>query len=305
MSELLDAFRAGDGVDLIRDAVQLVLQELIEIEATEQIGAARYERTDTRVTERNGSRPRLLATQAGDIELRIPKLRKGSFFPSDPGAAPADRPGALRGGDGGLRQRRVDPLGRRPGRRARGRRRGSRSPRCHGSAPASTRSSARSAPAASITSSSPTSTSTPPTCTSATPASQVCSMAVVIATGITATGEREVLGCRRRRLRRRGVLARLPALAASPRAGRGAAGDLRPARRPRRRPAPLVPGRRPSTLPGPLRPQPARPRPQVASGHGRRGVPHDLRPTRRRHRRRRPGTRSATSSATGSPRSPC
>ena len=82
LSDLLDAFRAGEGVDLIRDAVQLVLQELIETEATEQIGAARYERSDTRVTERNGSRPRLLTTQAGDIGLRIPKLRKGSFFPS-------------------------------------------------------------------------------------------------------------------------------------------------------------------------------------------------------------------------------
>jgi transposase-like protein len=82
VSELLDAFRAGDGVDLIRDAVTMVLQELIEVEAAEQIGAARYERTDTRITDRNGSRPRLLTTQAGDIELRIPKLRKGSFFPS-------------------------------------------------------------------------------------------------------------------------------------------------------------------------------------------------------------------------------
>src|SRR4051812_35545707 len=82
LSELLEAFRAGEGVDLIRDAVRLVLQELIELEAAEEIGARRYERTDSRVTDRNGSRPRLLATQAGDIELRIPKLRKGSFFPS-------------------------------------------------------------------------------------------------------------------------------------------------------------------------------------------------------------------------------
>ena len=46
------------------------------------IGAGRYERSDTRVTERNGARPRLLTTQADDVELRIPKLRKGSFFPS-------------------------------------------------------------------------------------------------------------------------------------------------------------------------------------------------------------------------------
>ena len=82
LSEVLDAFRAGEGVDLIRSAVQMVLQELIEVEATEQIGAARYERSDTRTTERNGSRQRLLATKAGDVELRIPKLRKGSFFPS-------------------------------------------------------------------------------------------------------------------------------------------------------------------------------------------------------------------------------
>src|SRR5215213_5884142 len=80
-SELLEAFRAGEGVDLIRESVQLVLQNLIETEAAERIGADRYERTDTRVTDRNGSRPRLLATQVGDVQLRIPKLRKGSFFP--------------------------------------------------------------------------------------------------------------------------------------------------------------------------------------------------------------------------------
>jgi transposase-like protein len=82
LSELLDAFRAGDGVDLVRESVRLVLQEPIEIEAAEVIGAGRYERSDERTTERNGHRPRLLATQAGDIELGIPKLRKGSFFPS-------------------------------------------------------------------------------------------------------------------------------------------------------------------------------------------------------------------------------
>jgi putative transposase len=81
-SELLEAFRAGEGVDLIRESVRLVMQELIETEASQQVGAGRYERTDTRVTDRNGSRPRLVATQAGDVQLRIPKLRKGSFFPA-------------------------------------------------------------------------------------------------------------------------------------------------------------------------------------------------------------------------------
>ena len=81
-SELLEAFRAGEGVDLIRESVRLVMQELIETEATERVGAGRYERSESRVTDRNGSRPRLVATQAGDVELRIPKLRRGSFFPA-------------------------------------------------------------------------------------------------------------------------------------------------------------------------------------------------------------------------------
>ncbi len=60
----------------------MVFQELIETEFADVIGAARYERSDERVTHRNGSRPRLLSTKAGDVQLRIPKMREGSFFPS-------------------------------------------------------------------------------------------------------------------------------------------------------------------------------------------------------------------------------
>jgi len=82
VSDLLDALRAGDGVDLVRESVRMVLQELIETEAAETIGAGRYERTDTRATERNGSRPKLLTTKGGDVTVAIPKLRTGSFFPS-------------------------------------------------------------------------------------------------------------------------------------------------------------------------------------------------------------------------------
>ena len=76
-SELLEAFRAGEGVDLIRESVRMVMQELIETEAAERIGAGRYERADTRVTDRNGSRPRLLATQAGDVELSSRSCGRG------------------------------------------------------------------------------------------------------------------------------------------------------------------------------------------------------------------------------------
>jgi transposase-like protein len=79
---VLEALRAGEGVDLVRDTVRVALQGLIELEATERIGAAPYQRSEDRVTERNGYRPRMLTTKAGDVELRIPKLRKGSFFRS-------------------------------------------------------------------------------------------------------------------------------------------------------------------------------------------------------------------------------
>jgi len=82
LSSLLETIRAGDGADVLRDAMALVLQELIELEATQAIGAGRYERTDERATHRNGSRTRVLSTKAGDVELHIPKLREGSFLPS-------------------------------------------------------------------------------------------------------------------------------------------------------------------------------------------------------------------------------
>ncbi len=79
---LLGAIRAGGDIDIIRRGVEVVLQALIEAEATETIGATRYERSETRTNQRNGSRDRLLTTKAGDVELKIPKLRRGSFFPS-------------------------------------------------------------------------------------------------------------------------------------------------------------------------------------------------------------------------------
>ena len=82
LSELLDALRAGEMTDTIRMSLEWIIQQLIEAEATERIGAGLYERTDERTTQRNGHRPRLWATKAGDLELKIPKLRSGSFFPS-------------------------------------------------------------------------------------------------------------------------------------------------------------------------------------------------------------------------------
>jgi transposase-like protein len=82
LSKLLSALQAGEVTDTARASLEWVLQQLIEAEATAVIGAAHGERTDTRTTQRNGHRPKLVSTQAGDVELGIPKLRQGSFFPS-------------------------------------------------------------------------------------------------------------------------------------------------------------------------------------------------------------------------------
>ena len=81
VSELLDALAVGEGVDLVRELAGWALQQLIEAEATEAIGAERWERAPERITHRNGHRRRILSTKAGDLEVGIPKFRKGSFFP--------------------------------------------------------------------------------------------------------------------------------------------------------------------------------------------------------------------------------
>jgi putative transposase len=80
--EVLEALKAADVDDRIRAATETLYQALIEAELTAVIGAGPHERTESRTAQRNGSRPRTLTTTAGDLELRIPKLRAGSFFPS-------------------------------------------------------------------------------------------------------------------------------------------------------------------------------------------------------------------------------
>ena len=82
LSELAEVFRTGEGTDFIRECVRVAMQELIDAEATAAIGAGRYERTESRVTERNGSRPRLLTTHAGDIALAFPSCAPGRSSPA-------------------------------------------------------------------------------------------------------------------------------------------------------------------------------------------------------------------------------
>src|SRR6187397_2239375 len=80
--EILDAIKEADVADRVRESAATIYQVLIEAELTSVIGAEPHERSEARTAQRNGHRPRTLSTTAGDLELRIPKLRTGSFFPS-------------------------------------------------------------------------------------------------------------------------------------------------------------------------------------------------------------------------------
>ena len=73
----------GERLDFLRESLTWVCQQLMEAEVSELVGAARGERApEERLTHRNGYRPRPWHTRAGELELAIPKLRRGSYFPS-------------------------------------------------------------------------------------------------------------------------------------------------------------------------------------------------------------------------------
>ena len=78
LSELLE--KAGDG-DFLRSVAEAVLQLLMEADVEGLIGAGRYERGGERTTWRHGHRDRVFDTRLGSLQLRIPKLRQGSYFP--------------------------------------------------------------------------------------------------------------------------------------------------------------------------------------------------------------------------------
>jgi putative transposase len=80
--EVLDTLKTAGVEDRIRVAAETIYQALIDAELTAVIGAGPYERSEDRTAQRNGFRARTLSTTAGDLDLRIPKLRTGSFFPS-------------------------------------------------------------------------------------------------------------------------------------------------------------------------------------------------------------------------------
>ncbi|MET3415067.1 transposase-like protein [Methylobacterium sp. 1030] len=78
---LIEALQKADDGNFLRSIVETVLQILIEADVDGLIGAGRYERSGERSTYRNGHRERSLDTRLPSLNLKIPKLRTGSYFP--------------------------------------------------------------------------------------------------------------------------------------------------------------------------------------------------------------------------------
>jgi putative transposase len=78
---LIELLQKQDDGDFLRAVAEAVLQLLMEHDVEGVVGAGRYERRDGRQTWRNGYRDRELKTRLGALNLRVPKLRQGSYFP--------------------------------------------------------------------------------------------------------------------------------------------------------------------------------------------------------------------------------
>src|SRR4029453_14327623 len=83
VEEVVRKVRVGEHADVLRESVRWLAGQLMEVEVSELIGAEHGERRpDDRGEHRNGYRSRRWDTRAGEIELQIPKIRHGSYFPS-------------------------------------------------------------------------------------------------------------------------------------------------------------------------------------------------------------------------------
>ena len=80
LAELID--KAGGETDFLREGVRVLAEAVMELEVEQPLGAGRHERTPERTGQRNGYRERPRDTRVGSIDLRVPRVRDGSFFPS-------------------------------------------------------------------------------------------------------------------------------------------------------------------------------------------------------------------------------
>jgi len=82
MMTLRTLLAKSSDADLLREMIGFTAQRLMELEVEDKTGAGYGEKSAERLAQRNGYRDRLWETRAGTVELRIPKLRKGSYFPA-------------------------------------------------------------------------------------------------------------------------------------------------------------------------------------------------------------------------------
>lgn len=80
--EMIEMLRTADGGELMRRLLGGMLQGVVDAEAAAHIGAQLHERSEARTTQRNGTRDKLVTTGVGDLTVKIPKVRSGSFFPA-------------------------------------------------------------------------------------------------------------------------------------------------------------------------------------------------------------------------------
>src|SRR5579871_2522904 len=82
LSAFVGKLLAADEPDVLREGVRVLAQAVMETEVTAQVGAEAYERTGERTAYRNGYRTRTWDTRVGTLELAIPKVTPGTYFPS-------------------------------------------------------------------------------------------------------------------------------------------------------------------------------------------------------------------------------
>jgi putative transposase len=82
LAELLRKAEAEPGLDVLRDGVRVLAEAVMDLEVEQHLGASWHERTPERSGQRNGYRDRQWDTRVGTVELRVPRVRDGSYFPA-------------------------------------------------------------------------------------------------------------------------------------------------------------------------------------------------------------------------------
>src|SRR5438067_3688268 len=82
LAELVRKAEADGDVDFLKEGVRVLSQALMEVEVAQNLGAERYERSGERNGQRNGYRDRTWDTRVGTLDLKVPRVRDGSYFPS-------------------------------------------------------------------------------------------------------------------------------------------------------------------------------------------------------------------------------